>query len=246
MPRSMVLAAGALVAFAAAGVALVALTHEATEERIAANEQAYLMRSLREVLPEGGHDNPLHEDWIAVTDVELLGTREPVTVYRAWSGGRPVGVVMTPVAPGGYSGPIRLLVGILADGTVSGVRVVSHRETPGLGDKIEVERSDWIRRFQGRSLGDPPVALWAVQPDGGVFDAFTGATITPRAVVGAVRDALIYFREHREALFEAHGRDAPAPPPAAGDDQEEARPWSVPPTTPEVPDAEQRQGGTDE
>ena len=106
------------------------------------------------------------------------------------------------VAPDGYSGPIRLLVGVNADGTVAGVRVLSHRETPGLGDPIDAARSDWIHGFEGRALDDPPAAAWTVRKDGGAFDEFTGATITPRAVVHAVRRVLEYAQANREALFE--------------------------------------------
>jgi Na+-translocating ferredoxin:NAD+ oxidoreductase subunit G len=201
--RSMFRAAGILAGFAVFGALLVAITWESTEERIAANERAFLLRTLADVLPQGAYDNAVHEDFITVTDAALLGTRAPITVYRARLRNRPAAVVMTPVAPGGYSGPIRLLVGILADGTVSGVRVVAHRETPGLGDKIEVERDDWILDFDGRSLGQPPRERWAVRRDDGVFDQFTGATITARAVVTAVRDALLYFEAHRDLLFAA-------------------------------------------
>lgn len=218
--RSMQRAAALLVGFAVLGAVLVALTWDATEERIAANEQEFLLRSLADVLP-AGYDNAVLEDAITVTDAELLGTPEPVTVYRARRDGRPVAAVLTPTAPAGYSGPIRLLVGVRADGTLSGVRVVAHRETPGLGDKIEVERNDWILGFAGRSLEDPPPARWAVERDGGVFDQFTGATITPRAVVSAVRDALIYFERHRDALFAAPAGAAGLPSPAAGDEEEE-------------------------
>lgn len=199
--RSMLRAAGILVSFAIFGALLVALTWESTEERIAANEREYLLRSLADVLPAGGYDNAVHEDAITVADPVLLGSRNPVTVYRARLRNQPVAVVLTPTAPGGYSGPIRLLVGVHADGRVSGVRVVSHRETPGLGDKIEIERDDWILGFDGRRLGDPPRERWAVRRDDGVFDQFTGATITARAVVSAVRDALLYFEAHRDALF---------------------------------------------
>jgi Na+-translocating ferredoxin:NAD+ oxidoreductase subunit G len=157
----------------------------------------------------------VHEDVVLVRDPELLGTPGQVSVYRARQRGRPVAVVISPVAPVGYSGPIRLLVGILADGTLSGVRVVSHRETPGLGDKVELERDDWILGFDGRSLGDPPVSRWAVRRDGGVFDQFTGATVTPRAVVRAVRDALVYFEAHRDELFAAPAGAAGLPAPVA-------------------------------
>jgi len=217
----MLRAAGILAGFGIFGTLLVAVTWESTADRIAENERAYLLRTLADVLPEGAYDNAVHDDFITVTDPELLGTPDPVTVYRARSGSRPVAVVMTPTAPGGYSGPIRLLVGILADGTVSGVRVVAHRETPGLGDKIEVERNDWILGFEGRSLGNPARERWAVQRDGGVFDQFTGATITPRAVVSAVRDALIYFAANRDALFDTPAGAEGLPPQKNGDEETE-------------------------
>lgn len=221
LSRSMLRAAGILAGFAVFGALLVAVTWDATEERIAENERAYLLRTLADVLPAGAYDNAVHEDYITVTDAELLGTAAPVTVYRARMRNRPVAVVVTPVAPGGYSGPIRLLVGILADGRISGVRVVSHRETPGLGDKIEVERDDWILDFDGRSLGQPPRERWAVRRDDGVFDQFTGATITARAVVSAVRDALIYFEAHRDLLFATPpGAAGLQSPPAASEETE--------------------------
>jgi Na+-translocating ferredoxin:NAD+ oxidoreductase subunit G len=219
--RSMGRAAGILVAFAVCGAFLVALTWRTTEERIAANERAFLLRSLADVLPEGAYDNAVHEDAISVTDAGKLGTPAPVAVYRARLRGQPVAVVITPVAPGGYSGPIRLLIGILADGTISGVRVVAHRETPGLGDKIELERNDWILDFNGRALGRPPLERWAVRRDHGDFDQFTGATITPRAVVSAVRDALLYFQSNRDGLFAAPTDADRVPPlPLANEDTE--------------------------
>ncbi|HEB98784.1 MAG TPA: electron transport complex subunit RsxG [Thiotrichales bacterium] len=187
--------------FAAVGSGLVAFTHEQTRERIAANEKAALLRNLHQLIHPDEHDNDLLADTLEVRDPGLLGTRAPVTVYRAYLEGRPVAVILTPVAPDGYNGTIRLLVGIRADGTLLGVRVLSHHETPGLGDQIEVERSDWILGFADKSLGNPPEKRWAVKKDGGAFDQFTGATITPRAVVKAVKRTLIYFRKHREALF---------------------------------------------
>jgi len=115
--------------------------------------------------------------------------------------GEPVALVIEALAPDGYSGTIRLLVGINIDGSLGGVRVVAHRETPGLGDAIEEERSDWILGFTGKSLQDPPLQKWAVKKDGGAFDQLTGATITPRAVVKAVRQALLYYRDQKDALF---------------------------------------------
>ena len=101
----------------------------------------------------------------------------------------------------GYSGPIRLLVGIAVDGTVTGVRILQHRETPGLGDKIESARSDWVFQFDGRSIGDPVTTGWAIEVDGGEFDQLTGASVTPRAIIKAIRDTLIYFEANRDEIF---------------------------------------------
>lgn len=199
--RHIILAGGILALFAVAGTSLVALTHEATDERIAANQRAATLATLHELVPEERYDNDPVTDAITVTDRQALGSREPLTVYRARRDGEPVAAVLTAVAPDGYGGPIRLLVAINHDGILAGVRVVNHSETPGLGDAIEAERSDWIHDFAGRSLGNPPLEDWRVEKDGGTFDQFTGATITPRAVVAAVRRALQYYEEHRRELF---------------------------------------------
>jgi electron transport complex protein RnfG len=206
--RNMARATALLAGFAILGAGLVALTERNTRERIAANERAFTLRSLNEIVPADQRTNDMFSDTIQVSDAELLGTGDPVTVYRARRDGEPVAAILRVVAPNGYSGPIRLLVGVRHDGEVAGVRVVNHRETPGLGDAIESDRSDWILGFAGRSLGNPPEASWTVKRDGGAFDQFTGATITPRAVTRAVRDALIYFRAHREELFAATGEGA--------------------------------------
>jgi electron transport complex protein RnfG len=131
--------------------------------------------------------------------------------YRARRAGQPVAVILRFAAVDGYSGEIGLLAGIEADGRLAGVRVTSHRETPGLGDAIEIGKSDWIRAFDGKSLNAPPAADWAVRRDGGVFDQFTGATITPRAVVRAVRAALEYHERNRDALYDAPADTAGEP-----------------------------------
>ena len=144
-----------------------------------------------------------------VTSRPLLGTSEPVAVYRARKAGQPVALVISPIAPDGYNGSIKLLVGINSDGTLSGVRVVGHRETPGLGDAIDESRSGWIHIFDNKSLGNPLPERWKVKKDGGDFDQLTGATITPRAVVKAVRQALLYYRDNQEALFAVNGPDKP-------------------------------------
>lgn len=203
--RSIAITAVILFLFAVIGTGLVAVTYDSTRERIAANERERLLRKLHVLVPPARHDNDLFTDTLQVRDELLLGSPGPVMVYRARRDDRPVALVMAPVAPDGYSGSIRLLVGINYNGTLTGVRVVTHRETPGLGDAIEEERSDWIYGFDGRSLENPPTARWEVRKDGGDFDQLTGATITPRAIVGAVRKTLLYYREHREALFSRVG-----------------------------------------
>lgn len=199
--RSMLLGGALLAAFAVVGVALVALTWQKTAPQIRENERHVLTSTLNEVLPADEHDNDLLDDAITVRNEALLGTTEPVTVYRAYQNGEPVAALFTSVAPNGYSGPIRLLVCVRADGRLSGVRVLGHRETPGLGDYIEIERSDWITHFENASLEKPARDEWDVRRYGGHFDQFTGATITPRAVVRAVKNTLVYFERHRDDIF---------------------------------------------
>ena len=199
--RNIILTGILLFLFAMIGATLVAYTFENTKARIAANERAALLRNLHVLVPPDTHTNDLFTDVIEVQDPTLLGSRDPVPVYRARRDGEPVALVLAPEAPDGYGGAIKLLVGITPEGVLTGVRVLSHRETPGLGDAIEAERSDWILAFDGLRLGDPPANQWRVQRDGGVFDQFTGATVTPRAVVNAVRKSLLYFDRHREDLF---------------------------------------------
>lgn len=198
--RSMLISGAVLSGFAVTGTALVAITHDQTAERIAANERATLLRRLNELAPAQGYDNELLADTTTIQS-PALGSALPQTVYRARQGSQPVAAFTTIVAPNGYGGPMRLLLGVKPDGTLTGVRVISHQETPGLGDAIEADRSDWILGFADRSLGDPPRSRWAVRKDGGDFDQFTGATITPRAVVAAVVRFLEYFQQHREAFF---------------------------------------------
>ncbi len=183
------------------GAAAVSYTWSGTAGRIAINEREYSLRALNQIVDPSRHDNALFDDTKTVSDPDLLGSADPLTVYRARAAGEPVAAILNVVAPDGYSGAIHLLVGINYDGTVAGVRVTSHHETAGLGDRIEIGKSDWIKTFAGRSLGDPPPPAWTVRHDGGAFDQFTGATVTPRAVVTAVRDALIYFEAHRDELF---------------------------------------------
>jgi len=209
--RPIAISAVFLFLFAVIGTALVAFTFDSTAEKIADNERRALLKSLNELVPDARYDHDLFNAVVYVRHSELLGTSEPVPVYRARKNGWPVAAVLAPVAPDGYSGTIRLLVAINVDGTLAGVRVVQHRETPGLGDAIEAERSDWILGFKGRSLSDPVAERWKVKRDGGAFDQFTGATITPRAVVKAVKEALLYFQAHGQRLFEQDPEQAAQP-----------------------------------
>ena len=186
---------------AVASFGLVAVVHEATRDRIAATERAHELARFDQVLAGRSHDNDLLADTITLRDPELLGADEAITAYRARFHGKPVAVVLEPVAPDGYSGAIQLLIAVAPDGTVLGVRTVSHHETPGLGDFIDARKSDWIQRFAGKSLGNPEAARWRVRKDGGDFDQYTGATITSRAVVGTVGRTLEFFARHRGELL---------------------------------------------
>jgi electron transport complex protein RnfG len=190
-----------LMIFAIIGSGIVGLTYESTYEKIKRNEQMVLLRKLNTILSPSEYDNDLLDGQVVVGKDLLLGTSEPTTAYLAYKNSEPVAAVLSPVAPNGYSGPIDLLVGIYYDGRVAGVRVVKHRETPGLGDAVESQRSDWILGFDDKSLENPTSKQWKVKRDGGEFDQFTGATITPRAVVKAVHAALLYFQQHRKELF---------------------------------------------
>lgn len=192
-------AALGLVAMVAA--ALLAGTYLLTRQRIEEQESRARLQLLNQLVEAQRHDNLMHEDRFRFRDERAFPGGQVVTAYRARRGNESVAVVLRLAAPDGYSGPIELLVGINHDGILSGVRVTSHRETPGLGDWIELEKSDWVLGFDGRSLDNPEVEDWRVKRDGGKFDHFTGATITPRAVVAAVRRALQYFAENRDTLF---------------------------------------------
>lgn len=186
---------------AAMGAALVGLTFSETRDDIKHNEELTLLRKLNNIIPADTYDNNLLLDTIVIKPNFLLSTKEDTLVYRARKNGKNVAAVFTSIAPNGYNGSIQLLVGVKTDGTLSGVRVVKHRETPGLGDVVDISRSNWILGFNNRSLSNPNEKDWKVKRDGGVFDQFTGATITPRAVVKAVHNALLYFDKNQTMLF---------------------------------------------
>jgi Na+-translocating ferredoxin:NAD+ oxidoreductase subunit G len=188
-------------AVAAAAAFIVSASHEFSKDRIAANERARLIASLSSVLDPELRNHDLATTRLTVGDEALLGGAA-VDVFVASEHGVPVATIFASVAPNGYNASIRLLIGVTPDGSVSGVRVVSHRETPGLGDKIDTAKSNWITQFYRKTLQMPALPGWAVDKDeGGEFDTLTGATVTSRAVVYAVKNTLLYFDAHRDELF---------------------------------------------
>lgn len=199
--KNILITASLLVFFAVSGAALVGLTFNQTVDDIRYNEKLTLLKKLNNIIPADSYNNDLLLDTITLDAETLLGTKEETLAYRARKDEQNIAVVLSSIAPGGYNGPINLLVGIYTDGTVAGVRVVKHRETPGLGDVVSITHSDWILGFNGKSLQQPISRQWKVKRDGGVFDQFTGATITPRAVVKAVHDALLYYENNSTMLF---------------------------------------------
>ncbi len=192
-----------LAGFALLASALLGLGDYSTRDTIKLRMEEDLRASLAEVVPDRLYDNNLLADTILVdSSGDGLGSDE-TQVYLARKQGKVNAVSFRLVAPGGYSGAINLIMGVDRNGKVLGVRVISHAETPGLGDKIEVSKSNWILKFDGQSLQNLTVEQWAVRKDGGIFDQFSGATITPRAIVKAVHQGLKFFNQHRSELLAA-------------------------------------------
>lgn len=181
--------------FSFLATALLVLGNLATHDAIEEQHREDLRASLSQVIPPAMHDNDLLADPLLFEN----DAGRPLTIYRGTQGLQ-VQALAWEIVGQGYSGDIRLLLGLNAEGEILGVRVLAHAETPGLGDKIEASRNDWILGFTGLSLGNPPPERWKVKKDGGQFDAFSGATITPRGVVAAIRDGLEFFNRHRTAL----------------------------------------------
>ena len=193
--------------FALAGTALLAGTYRAAHHTIAQNQEAQELQLLNQVMPARLYDNNLVESRITLPPDARLGSTQPANAWIARRHGQVVGVVLSFIAPDGYGGPIKLLLGADAQGRVLGVRVTESHETPGLGDYIEKSHSDWIDQFNGKSLAAPGAAGWQVRKDGGIFTYVTGATITPRAVVAAVHNALQYLAQHRRELYAIPGNE---------------------------------------
>ena len=197
-----------LLVFALVGTALLAITYELTHEPIARSEELEKLKLVTQIAPAETYDNDIIKDSAQLPADPLLGNDDTSVAYLGRLKDQPSIAVLQVIAPDGYSGKINLIISIRYDGSgdgkVGGVRVISHKETPGLGDYIEIARSKWITVFDGKSLDDPKDADWKVKKDGGQFDYMAGATITPRAVVKAVHKALQYFAQHHDEMFKPH------------------------------------------
>jgi electron transport complex protein RnfG len=190
-----------LALFALITTGLISLTFWGTKGKIDAQKQRRLLSILTEVVPPQYYNNTLYEDCTLVTDPRL-GNQEPHRVYRARLDGKPTALAIETTAPNGYSGQIQLVVGVQVNGQIIGVRAIDHKETPGLGDKIELSVSDWVLSFAGKSYSEDTKNQWMVKKDGGQFDQFTGATITPRAVVGSLANTLDFIQAEGLNLFD--------------------------------------------
>lgn len=189
-----------LALFALLSTSLLAGIHALTADRIARQEQEQLIRILHQLFPQDSYNNDIFGSCVLVEDHQYLGREALIPMYIARQDGEKVAVAIEATAPDGYNGSIHLIVGIWQDGSVAGVRVLSHTETPGLGDKIELAKSDWVLDFNHKRLSGEKDPNWHVRKDGGQFDTFTGATITPRAVVKAVKRVLLYAEANRAAI----------------------------------------------
>ena len=196
-----------LAVIAAICTALVAGTWQLTAERIEQNKKEFLERSLTPALAGLFFDSSVTESIISIPPPHDLPGTEAAIIYRVYAGEEPVAALFVVSARDGYAGPIRLLVGISMDGTITGIRVLEHRETPGLGDRIDITKSDWVLQFDGHSLRDPEPAQWAIKTDGGKFDQLTGASVTPRSIVKAIKQTLTYFDANRDSIFAATADD---------------------------------------
>lgn len=192
-----------LAVVAAFCTSLVAFTWQLTAERIETNKKEWLERSLQPALAGLFFDSPVTESMIVIPPPHELPGSDAAIIYRVYAGDEPVAALFVVSARDGYAGPIKLLVGVTMDSTVTGVRVLEHRETPGLGDRIETTKSDWVLQFDGHSLRDPLPRQWVVKGDGGDFDQLTGASVTPRAIIRAIKETLTYFDANRVAVFAA-------------------------------------------
>ena len=198
-------------AFALVTTAILAFTADITQERIANAEREAQQRALFEIVPRTKHNNDMLTDTLKVPESAWtgLGLKSGGDIHVARHSDETIAVIIPAIAPDGYSGDIRMIVGINADGSIAGVRILDHHETPGLGDKIELKKSPWVLNFNDKSSRAPELSQWKVKKDGGDFDQFAGATITPRAVVNQVRRVLEFVDAHRDELFKKNQPENP-------------------------------------
>jgi electron transport complex protein RnfG len=194
---------GVLAGFALLAAILLGFADLATRGVILLRQQEDLQANLAQVVPAEFHDNNLLAESIMVNSADAKLGAEQTEVYLAKKQGEVTAVCFKFIAPDGYAGPITLVMGVDNNGEILGVRVISHTETPGLGDKIEISKSKWVMSFNGKSLDNVTLEQWAVKKDGGIYDQFSGATITPRKVVQAIRRGLDFYRSHQAELLEA-------------------------------------------
>ena len=192
--------------FALLCTAIIASTYLSTEEKIDKQKRQAQLKALYQIVPKQQHDNDMLQDNIVFED-QALGHRKEQTLFlakKALSGEQqPLTLIYPVTARDGYSGDIDFIIGInVSDGSIAGVRVIKHKETPGLGDKVDLRKSDWVLDFNGHSLGDPDSEGWTVKKEGGIFDGFTGATITPRAVIASIEKTLRYHHLNADKLIE--------------------------------------------
>jgi electron transport complex protein RnfG len=188
--------------YALIGVLFVSTVHLLSRDQIAENQRMILQQKWNEVLDVSRYANDLNSDKKNISAEEIGLQRDAIVYLARDKEGNPVAAIFRVTTMEGYSGAITLLVAVnYADKHLTGVRVVTHKETPGLGDKIEVAKNDWILDFKGKFLTEPEIKTWGVKRDGGEFDQFTGATITPRAIVSVVEDVLIYAHQNMSLLF---------------------------------------------
>lgn len=190
-----------LIAFALVFTALLAYIFQVTKVPIEKSEAAARLALFRQIVPASMHNNNILKDTLSIAPNDLLGNKQPSIANRARINNAPAAIILEAIAHDGYSGDIKLLIAIKYDGEISGVRVLTHKETPGLGDYIDIAKNDWIKLFDAESLTKTSDEHWSVKKDGGQFDYMAGATITPRAVVKAVHKALKYFEANKQALF---------------------------------------------
>ena len=190
--------------FTLVGTVALAYIHEQSKGKIEVNEAIEKMKSFAQVLPASDYDNKLLEDFVNVPSGGELNNRGATKIYIARLAGVANAVILETTAHDGYSGDIKLLMAVHKDGSIAGVRVIAHKETPGLGDYIDILHADWIKSFDGLSFTKRPSEQWKVKKDGGQFDYMAGATITPRAVVKITHAALQYVESNKTVLFAEH------------------------------------------